>query len=297
MYIEDKLELKAYVTNLGKYTEGELVGEWVTFPIAQDELNQVLERIGIGTRGEYGQSYDEYFITDYDGNLPKAVFDELGEYPSIEKLQVFGEVFNQINELGEQGRDIFEGLTEQFSFMDAAENLLNDRAYFMEGVGNNYDLGEYIVREFYEDGETFPRDKAELYFDYEKFGQAVREDYDAYNEDTVQDYLGLDDYADDEEIGQAYVDQVYGSLSAIDGIKDFIDYDFFGRDCDLEGQFVYVNGGAVDYCNCEENGEDLYEEIKDRLIDDGILPKPERDLSKNPFSKEARARWRAENER
>ena len=31
-------ELKAYVTNLGKYNEGELVGEWISFPVSADEM-------------------------------------------------------------------------------------------------------------------------------------------------------------------------------------------------------------------------------------------------------------------
>lgn len=39
--------IEAYVTNLGKYNEGELVGEWVKFPVTLDELKAVYERIGI----------------------------------------------------------------------------------------------------------------------------------------------------------------------------------------------------------------------------------------------------------
>ena len=40
--------LQAYITNLGKYNEGELVGEWLTFPTTQEKLSATLERIGIG---------------------------------------------------------------------------------------------------------------------------------------------------------------------------------------------------------------------------------------------------------
>ena len=35
-------ELQAFVTNLGKYNEGELVGEWVSFPVTPEELRAVL---------------------------------------------------------------------------------------------------------------------------------------------------------------------------------------------------------------------------------------------------------------
>lgn len=44
----------AFITNLGKYNEGELVGEWVKFPTTADELKKVFERIGIGQEDDFG---------------------------------------------------------------------------------------------------------------------------------------------------------------------------------------------------------------------------------------------------
>lgn len=41
------MELMAYVTNLGKYNEGELMGEWMDFPVSEEELAEVFARIGI----------------------------------------------------------------------------------------------------------------------------------------------------------------------------------------------------------------------------------------------------------
>ena len=32
---------EAFVTNLGKYNEGELVGEWVHFPTTEEEMKKV----------------------------------------------------------------------------------------------------------------------------------------------------------------------------------------------------------------------------------------------------------------
>ena len=40
----------AFITNLGKYNEGELVGEWVKFPTTAEEMKEVFKRIGIGRR-------------------------------------------------------------------------------------------------------------------------------------------------------------------------------------------------------------------------------------------------------
>ena len=55
--------LKIFLTNLGKYNEGYLIGEWVTLPIDNDELEEVKKRIGIN---EY---YEEWFITDYESDI------------------------------------------------------------------------------------------------------------------------------------------------------------------------------------------------------------------------------------
>ena len=38
---------EAFITNLGKYNEGYLVGEWVKFPITNEEMQEVFKRIGI----------------------------------------------------------------------------------------------------------------------------------------------------------------------------------------------------------------------------------------------------------
>ena len=57
---------EAFITNLGKYNEGVLVGEWVKFPTTEEEMQKVFEHIGIGKQDEFGQPYEEWFITDYE---------------------------------------------------------------------------------------------------------------------------------------------------------------------------------------------------------------------------------------
>ena len=44
---EDHL-ISAFITNLGKYNEGALVGQWVPFPTTAEELQRVFSAIGIG---------------------------------------------------------------------------------------------------------------------------------------------------------------------------------------------------------------------------------------------------------
>ena len=48
---------EAYITNLGKYNEGELVGETLKFPTTTEEVQALLKRIGVD-----GVRYEEFFI-------------------------------------------------------------------------------------------------------------------------------------------------------------------------------------------------------------------------------------------
>ena len=75
----------AFITNLGKYNEGELVGEWVKFPTTPEEMQAVFQRIGIGETDDFGYTYEEWFITDYDCYVD-GLYDKLGEYSNIDEL-------------------------------------------------------------------------------------------------------------------------------------------------------------------------------------------------------------------
>ena len=35
------MTIKGFITNFGKYVEGELIGKWIEFPIYDDELQEV----------------------------------------------------------------------------------------------------------------------------------------------------------------------------------------------------------------------------------------------------------------
>ena len=75
----------AFITNLGKYNEGELVGEWVKFPTTAEELKEVFKRIGIGQKDDFGNPYEEWFITDYDCYVD-GLYSKLGEYENLDEL-------------------------------------------------------------------------------------------------------------------------------------------------------------------------------------------------------------------
>lgn len=57
--------ISAFITNLGKYNEGELIGQWVSFPTSAEEMQRVLSAIGIGKPDACGVPYEEWFIIAY----------------------------------------------------------------------------------------------------------------------------------------------------------------------------------------------------------------------------------------
>lgn len=81
--------LKIYLTNLGKYNEGYLVGKWVKLPVTVEELEAVKKEIGIN------QFYEEWFITDYESDIDGL---EVNEYSNIEELNRISEMLEDLNE-------------------------------------------------------------------------------------------------------------------------------------------------------------------------------------------------------
>lgn len=159
--------IEAYVTNLGKYNEGELVGEWVKFPISKEEMSAVLDRIGIGAE------YEEIFITDYDTSL-YSVSSQLGEYENLDKLNYLAGV---IAELDANDREKYEAVLESGLSLgqNGIDGLINlaynlDNYDMLPGVEDEDDLGRYYAEIMY--GENLDEKMGELahYIDFERYG-------------------------------------------------------------------------------------------------------------------------------
>ena len=150
------MELMAYVTNLGKYNEGELLGEWVDFPVSEEELDEVFARIGID-----GKYYEEYFITDYEGIWAGSMKDE---YISIERLNDIAETLQEFDE------DVLAAALEYWTLYDVLEMNPIDLMIYSD-VHDEYDLGYYWIEESgcYNLGD----DILSHYFNYEAFGRDI----------------------------------------------------------------------------------------------------------------------------
>lgn len=151
--------MKIYLANLGKYNEGELIGEWVELPVSQEELQKVFERIGIS------EEYEEYFITDYECDLY-----EVGEYENIDKLN---DIAERIKELDEEESKVVKALIQELDYtLDEAIDKVNSGDYMIYNDCENMADVAYQVVEECGYLENVP-DNVARYFDYESFGREL----------------------------------------------------------------------------------------------------------------------------
>lgn len=160
--------LSAYVTNLGKYTEGELVGKWLDFPTTQKEIDKTLKEIGID-----GIRYEEIFITDYESDIG-GLTEPLGEYENLYALNYLAEKIQESDCTIEE----FEALLDFGEYTGSVTELIalldnTDCFIIYSEVETDYDLGYYYVHEL---GllEELKGSTLENYIDYEAYGRDVR---------------------------------------------------------------------------------------------------------------------------
>ena len=181
-------DFEAFVTNLGKYNEGMLVGEWVKLPTTEEEMQKVFERIGIGKQDEFGQPYEEWFITDYECPI-YGVQKMLGEYESLDKLNYLAALIDELS-LSDQEKlvAIMEAGCDEVSDIDDLINLtFNLDCYdIMPGINDEYDLGYYYANEA---GIYSEKDLGPLadYIDYERYGHDIA--YDEQGRFTDEGYV------------------------------------------------------------------------------------------------------------
>ena len=164
----------AFITNLGKYNEGELVGEWVKFPTTAEEMKKVFDRIGIGQKDEFGQPYEEWFITDYDCYVG-ALYDKLGEYENLDELNYLAA---KLDEMGEGEYAQFQAAMEVGDHSGSLQEIINltdnlDCYDLYPSIQDYDDLGRYYIEEL--DAMQVP-EHLRNYIDYEAYGRDVAMD-------------------------------------------------------------------------------------------------------------------------
>lgn len=160
-----------YIANLGKYNEGELVGDWINLPFTESELNELFIKIKLG-RYEIGENenkkyvhgyhesgnyYEEWAIHDYD--LPFTI-DNL-EFYNLERLnEEFKKIDNLDNDDYKKFIEVYKNVANE-CFPTMCEIDLNDYVLHENDIDNVvYDL----VNDIYDLPEI-----VRMYFDYEAY--------------------------------------------------------------------------------------------------------------------------------
>ena len=164
----------AFITNLGKYNEGELVGEWVKFPTTAEELKEVFKRIGIGQRDDFGQPYEEWFITDYDCYVD-GLYSKLGEYENLDELNYLA---SKLDEMSESEYAQFQAGMEMGDHCGSLQEIINltenlDCYEVYPHIHDYDDLGRYYIEEL--EVMQVP-EHLQNYIDYEAYGRDVAMD-------------------------------------------------------------------------------------------------------------------------
>ena len=209
--------LNVWIGNLGKYNEGELVGEWLELPVSKKELDTFLrEKVGLQltqeevdkSLAETGVCYEEYMINDYETDLPIKI----SEYTNLTMLNLLALASEKVNNMeaieayiDSQSTDDIEEIINImlqeddipfYSYEEDSKYLSNEEKYGMSKANWN-GLQEVLDQHNVSD-----------YFDYERYGA---------DDDVILYDTG---YLDSIESGN--IDLHYYSLEEI---KETLNYD------------------------------------------------------------------------
>lgn len=145
--------LNIYLTNLGKYNEGQLVGEWVKLPATEEELAAVKKRIGIN------EHYEEWFITDYETDISGL---EVSEYSNLEEL----------NEVAETLENLDSDIIEALLYFGVEIDEIAEKAEECMVYSDCKDMSDVAMAYAEETGllNSIP-ENLRYYFDYEALGR------------------------------------------------------------------------------------------------------------------------------
>lgn len=158
--------IDAFVTNLGRYNEGFLDGEFLKLPATTDEVQALFQRIHVD-----GVRYEEIFITDYETNI-SGLYDCLPEYADLDELNHLAAL---LDDLDEGNREKFEAALSSGEHTSSLKELINlaqnlDCYEYYPGICDEDDLGRYMIDEM---GALEVPEYLENYIDYEAYGRDV----------------------------------------------------------------------------------------------------------------------------
>jgi len=156
--------MKIFITNLVKYNEGVLKGEWICLPMDEMKLQSKINNI-LG-------SDEEFFISDYEAPI------KIEEYESIIGLNEFAEMLDEIQEKDEVIAAISKEVLGDGYSREELLRILSEREYYaVDDVRTESDLALQV-------------DDSLLPFDYqaaETAGVSGYIDWNAVGRDMIMD--------------------------------------------------------------------------------------------------------------
>ncbi|MGG1219370.1 antirestriction protein ArdA [Priestia endophytica] len=149
--------IKIYLANLGKYNEGELVGEW--FDLSEGHtLEEMTKEIGVAP----GTEYEEYAIHDYEAPF------EISEYASVPELIELAERLESLEEHEAKAVCAVVDNGSANTYDEACDMVENGDVHFYFCCDDMADVAWNIIEET---GalEGVP-EVVSRYFDYERYG-------------------------------------------------------------------------------------------------------------------------------
>ena len=196
--------ISAYITNLGKYNEGQLCGEYLKFPAEKEDVQALLARIGVD-----GVLYEEVFITDYETDID-GLCKYMGEYESVDELNYLAAL---IKDMDAWDIEKFEASIAHGEHTSSVKDLINltqnlDCYHYYPDISDEEDLGRYFIEEL--SALEIP-EQIEPYFDYESYGRELYNDsngifikgggyIESDHSDFIEHYSGRDDLPDEHKI-------------------------------------------------------------------------------------------------
>lgn len=171
----NKMEIKVYIANLGKYNEGILQGDWFTLPV---DIEEMKEKIGIN------EQYEEWAIHDYEAPF------HIMEYSNLERLN---EIAEEMAELSENEVEAVCALMDNMianNWEEAFEMVEDGRVIFYHDCQNMADVAEQFMEETGQ-LEQLP-DNLKYYIDYEKMGRdmEIEGTFIELSDNIIMEYIG-----------------------------------------------------------------------------------------------------------
>lgn len=152
--------IEIYLTNLGKYNEGELIYSRLVLPATTEKIQAVYDEIGVADN----TMYEEAFISDYETDINDL---SISEYASLDDLN---ELAEELENFDEYELEAFGAMLDAGLATDEALQKVQDNEYRM--YGGCFSMAEVAEQYADETGllESVP-DDLRMYFDFEAFGR------------------------------------------------------------------------------------------------------------------------------